>query len=176
MVSLNDLGSNTISYNYPSDIINNVYRTSPTITINDMYSEETRILLLDDPSPTHSPSRSLIHSPRFSYSPSYTPNQRSRGASSSCSIGDPNEELNTSGSPVFITSEPLNFHVSTIYVPKARLRELEDLESNLSTIVGNSLMEYIYNQNMTHTDASLQTSTQESLQTSPQDSGDDTDT
>lgn len=171
-VNLAITSSDSVSYTYPRDIETMVYRTSPTLILNDMNTEESRILLLNSPprSPTRPPS--VSYSPIFRYSsshnPSYSPREQSRGASSSCSIGDPNEELNTSGSPLPITSEPLNFHVSTIYVPRARLNKLEELERNLSTIVGNGLMEYIYNENMTHTE--------ESLQTSPHESGDDTDT
>ena len=191
-----DSDSDSISYRYPRDIVNMVYRTSPTLILNDMNIEETRVLLLEFPPrspPTapggcsraaatapcargtpaaRSPLRGGVSPPRSptrppSHSPSYIPNQQhSRGASSSCSIGDPNEELNTSGSPLPITSEPIEFHVSTIYVPRARLNELEELERNLSTIVGNGLMEYIYNENMMHTG--------ESLQTSPDDSDNDT--
>ena len=90
-----DLRSDSISYIYPRDIVNNVYRNSPTITIDNVYTEETRILLLE--SPTRSPTRppSVSYSPIFRYSsshsPSYSPYEQSRGASSSCSIGDPNE-------------------------------------------------------------------------------------
>jgi hypothetical protein len=90
--------------------------------------------------------------------------QRSRENSSSSSIGDPLDETFECITPGL--EEPIDFYVSTIYVPRTRLEHLEELERNLSTIVGNGLMEYIYSENMTHTG--------ESLQTSPDDSDNDT--
>ena len=104
--------------------------------------------------PSLSPCLSQINSPSL---------RRSRYSSSTSLECDPDVScrVKTSDST---ESEPHNFFVSTILVPRFRLEELESIERKFLSLIADGLMDYIRNENLNL----------ESLKTSPSDSDDDT--